>query len=117
MARTVTLDVELFRMPPKTEHFTMTRPELVFVDSSSLAGARMHTSLSFVHMSAAFNIRVSTRVCRSLRSGLRVLAITHVLPCRWHSSLGLFRLSLRCRLLVGRLAQSHERQCRRRYYC
>src|SRR5207237_487468 len=34
------LDEELLRMPPKTEHFTVTRPELLLVHRRSLARAR-----------------------------------------------------------------------------
>src|SRR3954454_24889856 len=118
MARTVALDKELFGMSPKTEHFTMTRSELVLVDGRSLASARMHTSLRAVYMSAILNVCLSTCVCRTLRSRLRAVSSTHVLPFGWHSRLGFFRLPLGCRLLlVGRLAQSHERQRRRRYCC
>src|SRR6266446_9914340 len=40
MARPESLDEELFRMPPKTEHFAVTRPELLLVHCRRLIRAR-----------------------------------------------------------------------------
>src|SRR5206468_4734914 len=39
MARPESLDEELFRMPPKTEHFAVTRPELLLVHRRRLTRA------------------------------------------------------------------------------
>src|SRR6266487_1429538 len=39
MARAEPLDEELFRMPPKTEHFAVTRPELLLVHRRRLTRA------------------------------------------------------------------------------
>src|SRR5205085_9384374 len=57
------LDEELLRMPPKTEHFTVTRPELLLVHRRFLARARARTRSGFtlVHvLSATLHIRLST---------------------------------------------------------
>jgi hypothetical protein len=45
MVRSESLDEELFRMPPKTKHFAVTRPELLFVHRRRLIRAR-HVSLA-----------------------------------------------------------------------
>src|SRR5207248_11786545 len=71
MARSVSLDEELFRMPPKTEHFAVTRPELLLVHGRCLtcaphvrltrARARTHPRLILVYLrSATFNVCLST---------------------------------------------------------
>src|ERR1700747_1874873 len=39
MVRAKFLDKELFRMPPKTKHFAVTRPELLLVDGRRLIRA------------------------------------------------------------------------------
>ena len=67
MVRPVSLDEELFRMPPKTEHFAMTRSELFLVYRRRLI--RVHVRLagqferapgfSPVYMSVTFNICLS----------------------------------------------------------
>src|SRR5882724_4324525 len=80
MARPESLDEELLRMPPKTEHFAVTRPELLLVHCRRLirarhvrlARARTRPRLSPVYVrSAPLNIRLSTHVCARLRFCLR----------------------------------------------
>ena len=46
MVRPVSLDEELFRMPPKTEHFAVTRLELVLVHSRRRLVRARHVSLA-----------------------------------------------------------------------
>src|SRR5439155_17836372 len=53
MVRSKSLDEELLRMPPKAEHFTVTRPELLFVYGRFLARARARSSFTFVHVLSA----------------------------------------------------------------
>src|SRR5207244_4710942 len=78
MARAEPLDEELFRMPPKTEHFAVTRPELLLVHCRRLTRAfhvrlvRARTYASFipayarlisVHLlSTTLNVRLSAYV-------------------------------------------------------
>jgi hypothetical protein len=103
MARPVTLDEELFRMPAKTEHFGVTRLELLLVHRRRLARARTCPSLSLVYfLSTTLNFRLSTGLCRRLRFCLRLARLVHVflLPFRRRSSLGFFRLPLRRRLFL-----------------
>src|SRR5713101_6024312 len=54
MARSVSLDEELFRMPPKTDHLGMTRYELFLVHRRRLIPVYV--------MSATLNVRLSTYV-------------------------------------------------------
>src|SRR5213595_3195556 len=125
MVRPESLDEELLRMPPKTEHFAMTRLELLFVHRRRLirathvrlTRARTRPSLSPVFVSAVYvlittlNVRLSTHVCAGLRFcrlrfrlrlGL-LLRGTHLLAFRRSCRLRFFRLLLR-RLLWLRLA-------------
>src|SRR2546430_14793949 len=71
MVRPESLDEELFRMPPKTEHFAVTRLELLHVHLRRLihvrlARARACASLSPVYvgpvyvLSTTLNVRLST---------------------------------------------------------
>ena len=79
MARTVSLDEELFRMPPKTEHLAVTRSELFLVHRRRLirvhvrlARARTRTSLSPVYVrSVTLHLCLSAYVCSRLRFCLR----------------------------------------------
>src|ERR1700719_331610 len=73
MVRPKSLDEELLRMPPKTEHFTVTRSELLLVHGRFLARrARTRSSFTLVHvLSATLHIRLSTYVCVRLRFCLR----------------------------------------------
>ena len=117
------LDKELFRMPSKTKHFSVTRPELLFVHGRRLtcathgfltggrirlagARARTHSRLIPVYVrSLTLNVCLSTYVCARLRFCLRIgllLSGAHLLPFRRRSSLRFFRLLLR--LLWFRLA-------------
>ena len=119
------LDKELFRMPSKTKHFSVTRPELLFVHGRRLTcathvrltrvhvrlarastRARTHSRLCLVYLrGATFNACLSAYVCARLRFCLRIgllLSGAHLLPFRWRSSLRFFRLLLR--LLWFRLA-------------
>jgi len=112
MVRPVSLDEELFRMPSKTEQLAMTRSKLILVYGRRLirvhvrlARARMRTRLSPSYRGATFNVRLSTYRRSGLRFCLRFalfLSGTHFLPFCRRSSLHLFRLSLRCRLLLVR---------------
>src|SRR5258707_2779895 len=82
MARPISLNEELFRVPSKTEHFAVTRSELVLVHSRRLV--RVHVRLACARTcprlipvyarlilvyvpSATLNIRLSTRICAGLR--------------------------------------------------
>src|SRR5213080_3919032 len=76
MVRPESLDEELLRMPPKTEHFAMTRLELLFVHRRRLirathvrlTRARTRPSLRPVYvLSTTLNVRLSTHVCAGLR--------------------------------------------------
>src|SRR6266436_4354549 len=96
MGRPISLNEELFRVPSKTEHFGVTRHELVLVHSRrrrlvrarrvSLARARTHPGSSLVYVpTATLNIRLSTRICARLRLRLwlgRLLLLrgAHFLP-------------------------------------
>src|ERR1043166_3646381 len=103
MARAESLDEELFRMPPKTEHFAVTRPELLLVHCRCLTRARAHAcarartcaSFSPVYvLSAALNVRLSTHTGARLRFRLlftRLFLITF----RRRSRLRFLRLLLR----------------------
>src|SRR5213592_539806 len=106
MVRPESLDEELLRMPPKTEHFAMTRFELLLVHRRRLihaarvrlARARSRTRLSPVYVrSATLNVRLSTHVCARFRFCLR---LSRLLLLR-----GLHFLSFRrrCRLRFVRL--------------
>jgi hypothetical protein len=74
MIRTISLHEELFRVPTKTEHLTVTGSELVLVYGGRmvrvhvcLTGGRTRTSLMLVHMGAAFDRRVRLFTCVSAR--------------------------------------------------
>ena len=54
MARTVSLDEELFRMPSKTEHLTMTRSELFLVHRRRLI--RVHVRLARARTGTSFSL-------------------------------------------------------------
>ncbi len=80
MARPESLDEELFRMPSKTEHFVMTRPEFLLVHCRRLiracyvrlARARTRTRFILVYVrSATFNFCLSAYVCARFRFCLR----------------------------------------------
>jgi hypothetical protein len=111
VARPETLDEELFRMPTKTEHFAVTRLELLLIHRRRLARARTRPSLSLVYvLSATLNVRLSTYLSRRLRFSclrfcLRFVLLLHVclLLFRRRSCLRFLRLFLR-RLLWLRLA-------------
>jgi hypothetical protein len=98
MARPESLDEEVFRMPPKTEHFAVTRLELLLVHRR-LARARTRPSFSPVYvLSATLNLRLSTCVCRRLRFCLRfarLLRGMRLFPFRRLCRLRFFRLRLR----------------------
>src|SRR5438876_7163852 len=113
MARPVSLDEELLRMPPKSEHFPVTRLELLHVHFRlaralhlRLALARTRPSFSLrSFLSATLNFRLSTHFCAGLRFGLRFTRLRRgvrlFLFCR--SCLRLFfRLLLRPSLLLLR---------------
>ena len=142
MTRPVSLDEELFRMPPKTEHFAVTRLELLHVHPRGLIHVRLirapHVSLVRARTcprlipvyprlfpvyvrSATLNVRLSTHICARLRLRLwlgRLLRWAHLLCFRRRSSLRFLRLSLRRSLLLLRcLAYGHEWQRQRRYRC
>src|ERR1043166_9026960 len=97
MARAESLDEELFRMPPKTEHFAVTRPELLLVHCRCLTRARARTYASFSPvyvLSAALNVGLSTHTGARLRFRLlftRLLLLTF----RRRSRLRFLRLLLR----------------------
>src|SRR6476660_7976730 len=123
MARTVSLDEELFRMPPKTEHLAMTRSELFLVHRGRLicvphvrlARARTRTSFSPVHVrSVTLNLCLSAYVCSRLRFCLRfalLLRGSHFFRFRRGSSLRFLGLLLRLLWLLFCLAYGHKRQC------
>src|SRR4029077_6887961 len=87
MARPESLDEELFRMPAKTEHFAVTRSELLLVHCRRLTRAfhvrlvpaRTFASLPPVFarfipvslLSATLNVRLPTHVCFRLRFCIR----------------------------------------------
>src|SRR6266576_4109870 len=120
MARPISLNEEFFRVPAKTEHFAVTRHELVLVHSRrglvraphvSLARARtcprlipVYARLILIYVpSATLNICLSTHICARLRLRLwlgRFLLLrgAHLLCFRRRSSPRFLRLSLRCRL-------------------
>src|SRR5581483_2158996 len=112
MVRPESLDKKLLRVPSKTEHFAVTRPELLLVDGRRLICA-LHVGLVrcartcprsrffcggffLVYrrgLSATLNVRLSTYVCARFWFGL--LPGTRLLPFRWRSRLRLTRLPLR----------------------
>src|SRR5437762_13265567 len=77
MVRPESLDEEFLRMPPKTEHFAMTRLELLHVHLRRLIHvrlARARTRARFIPvyvLSATLNVRLSTDVSARLRFRLR----------------------------------------------
>src|SRR5262249_54732224 len=97
------LDEELFRMPTKTEHFGVTRPELLLVHRRltraphvGLARARARTRprLIRVHvLSGALNVRARLRFC--LRFARLRLRRVHLLPFRRRGRLRFLSLLLR----------------------
>src|SRR5205814_3373492 len=107
MVRPKSFDEEFLRMPPKTEHFTVTRSELLLVHSRFLARARTRSSFTPVHvLSATLNIGLSTYVCVRLRFCLRLVRLlrgSHVLLFRRCCRLRFARLPRRL-LRLRRLA-------------
>src|SRR5262249_54578204 len=125
MGRPVSLDEKLFRMPPKTEHFAVTRLELFLVHgrrltcaphvrltrvhvglarASARARARTHPRLILVYLrSATLNVCLSTyafaRLRFCLRFGLLHPGLHLLLFRRRSSSLRFLRLLLRLCLL------------------
>src|SRR5437016_8954522 len=108
MVRPISLNEELFRVPSKTEHFGVTRRELVLVHSGrrlvrdrhvSLASVRTHPCSSLVYVpSATLNIRLSPYVCARLRFCLwfvRLLRGAHLLSFCRRCRLRFLRLPLR----------------------
>src|SRR2546430_6016493 len=114
MARPESLDEELFRMPPKTEHFAVTRPELLLVHRRRLtraphacltrasACARARTCARFILvylLSATLSVRLSTDGRARLRFRLRFTRLrllrAHLLRFHRRSSLRVLRLPLR----------------------
>src|SRR5437667_6745278 len=92
MVRPESLDEEFFRMSPKTEHFTVTRPELFLIHRRRLIRvphvrlARARTRPRFIPvyvLSATLNVRLSTYSAR-LRFCLRFARLLRVclLPFR-----------------------------------
>src|SRR4029077_9401178 len=80
MARPKSLDEELFRMPPKTEHFAVTRPELLLVHCRRLIRAphvrlaRARTCPRFIPVyvrGATLDVRLSAYGCARFRFCLR----------------------------------------------
>ena len=111
------LDEKRFRMSPETEHFGVTRPELLLVHGRRMARARMLFSTGPVYIRAAFDFRLFMHACAGIRIDLRLVLLLHgvgLLPFRRRSCLrfvGLSLLLLRLRLLRFRcLTQCHERQ-------
>src|SRR4029077_3344713 len=109
MVRPKSLDEELLRMPPKTEHFAVTRPELFLVHRRRLARrliyirlARARTCPRFIPVyvrGATLNVRLSTHGCARFRFCLRfsrllLLCGAHFLCFRRRSSLRVFRLRI-----------------------
>ena len=124
MARPVSLDEELFWVPSQTEHFGMTGSELFLVYRRCLirvhvclAGTRTCTRLSFIYMSATFNVGLSMDLRPRLRFCLWIVLIlrgTHLLTFCRCSSLRVLRLPLRLLWLLllwlfRCLAYSHKR--------
>src|SRR6266480_5326298 len=108
MVRPESLNEKLFRMPPKTEHFAVTRLELLHVYLRRLIHvrlARARTCPSFIPvyvLSATLNVRLSTYVCARFRFCLRFVRLlrgAHLLPFGRRCRLRLFRLPLPLRLL------------------
>ena len=108
MVRPESLDEELLRMPPKAEHFAMTRLELLHVYPRGLVYVRLirapHVGLVRARtftpvyvLSATLNVRLSTYICARLRFCLRFAGLLRVclLPFCWRRSLRFFRLRLR----------------------
>src|SRR6266513_1338261 len=120
MVRPESLDEELLRMSSKTEHFAVTRPELLLVHRRRLIraphvrlAARTRPRLIPVYvLSAALNVRLSTYVCARLRSCrlrfclrfVRLLRGMDLLSFRRRCRLRFLGLPLRRRLLWLRLA-------------
>src|SRR4029453_11474664 len=107
VVRPETLDEELFRMPPKTEHFAMTRLELLHVHLRGLIHVRLARRSVYV-------LLVRARTCPSLipvyvrSTTLNVRLSTHVRAC--------FRFCLRFVLLLrGTLLLPFRRRCRLRF--
>src|SRR4029453_10785754 len=109
MVGAVSLDEELFRMLPQTEHLTVTRSELFLVYRRGLicvhvrlARARARTHPRFILsylLGATLNVRLFTYVCARLRFCLRfgrllLLRGTHLLALRRRSRLRVFRLRI-----------------------
>jgi len=118
MIRAESLNEELLRMPPKTEHFAVARLELLHVHPRGLIYvrliraphvrlARARTRARFIPVyarftpvyvrSATLNVRLSTYVGARFRFCLRfarLLLGTHLLPFRRRSSLRFLRLPL-----------------------
>src|ERR1043166_8266347 len=111
MVRPESLDEELFRMSSKAEHFTVTRPKLLYV-YLGLGRARAHSTLMFTPvyvLSATLNPRLSADLCALLRFFLTVGRLMHFgfFRRRWclrFLSLCLSCLALRRRLFWLRLA-------------
>ena len=99
MIRPKSLDEELLRMPPKTEYFAVTRPELLLVHRRFLARTRTRSSFTPVQvLSATLNIRLSTYICVRLRFCLRLVRLlrgAHVLLFRRRCRLRFVRLPRR----------------------
>src|SRR5438046_7826405 len=77
MVRPESLDEELFRMPPKTEHFAVTRLELLHVHLRRLihvrlARARTRPSLSPVYVRPVYVLStpLTVRLCTHVDAGL-----------------------------------------------
>jgi hypothetical protein len=114
MVRPESLDEELFRMPPKIEHFAMTRLELLHVHLRGLIHVRLARRSIYVRLvrartcprlipvyvrSTTLNVRLSTYVCARFRFCLRFALLLRgmhlLLPLRRRSRLRFFRLPLR----------------------
>src|SRR5438874_3155886 len=104
MVRPESLDEELFRMPAKTEHFAVTRLELLHVHLRRLihvplARARKRARFIPVYvLMATHNVRLSTDLCARLRFCLRfaqLLSGVLLLSFRRRCRLRFFRLPLR----------------------
>jgi hypothetical protein len=124
VVRPETLDEELFRMPPKTEHFAMTRLELLHVHLRGLIHVRLARRSIYVRLvrartcprlipvyvrSTTLNVRLSTYVCARFRFCLRFALLlrgsgTHLLPFRRRCRLRFLLLRLPLRRLWLRLA-------------
>src|SRR5438876_5344645 len=116
MAFPISLDEELFWMPPKPEHFAVTRLELLHAHLRrltrvrltrrliralhvSLSRARTRTSFSLLYVrSVTLNLCLSAHVCSRLRFCLRfglLLRGAHFLRFRWGGCLRFVGLPLR----------------------